>query len=63
MNDEIMGVEISEFKRQCAVNTLMCDSNSPISDFETLEPSIKGGRKIIANSESIDFFRKLYTRE
>lgn len=61
MKDYIFGVKIEEIRRQCAADTLRCDSNSPIQKFETLEPCIEGGRKILADPALKSFFRRIYT--
>ncbi|MCM1047906.1 MAG: hypothetical protein NC433_05730 [Clostridiales bacterium] len=63
MEKQIMGVDVHEIRRQCKASILKCDSNSPIEEFETLEPCIKGGEEIISNPELLQFFRTLYTRE
>lgn len=60
MEKLIFGTSCREIARQCAADTLMCDSNSPIQTVETLNPCIEGGKKILADEKSRDFFRKVY---
>lgn len=61
MKKRIFGISHSEISRQCAADTLMCDSNSPLQLVETLNPCIEGGKKILADEKSRAFFRKVYT--
>ena len=49
MEKLIFGMSCREIARQCAADTLMCDSNSPIQTVETLNPCIEGGKKILAD--------------
>lgn len=60
MNNSIFGIELEEIERQCAADTLKRDSNSPIKNFETLEPCIAGGNKILEDKELKSFFNKIY---
>lgn len=60
MEEKILGMSYEEIERQCAADTLMCDSNSPIQTVEISNPCIEGGKKILANEESIAFFREIY---
>lgn len=61
MAKTILGLSLSEIERQCAADKIKCDSNSPIQEFETLDPVIAGGEKILADEELTAFFRKIFT--
>lgn len=61
MEKRIFGLPCDEIARQCAADKLMYDSNSPIQVVETLNPCIEGGKKILADEKSSEFFKKIYT--
>ena len=61
MKETIFGVPRAEILRQCGASTLKCDSNSPLHQFETLEPCIKGGEKILTDQELTTLLRRIYT--
>lgn len=61
MKNVILGVELKEVERQCSLDSLKCDVNSPIMPFETLEPCIEGGKKILENEKLRNWFRRIYT--
>ena len=60
--ETIFGIPISEIKRQCAADTLKCDSNSPlVAGRVSLDPIVETGKKVLADPELTEFFRSLYT--
>lgn len=61
MEKRIFGMPYGEIARQCIADVLMYDSNSPIQNVETLNPCIEGGKKILADEKSREFFRRVYT--
>ncbi len=61
MTETIFGVPREEILRQCRTSTLKCDSNSPLHRFETLEPCIEGGEKILEDGELAALLRRIYT--
>lgn len=61
MENTIFGMSSKEIERQCAADRLVCDSNSPIQIVEMSNPCIEGGKKILEDEKSRDFFRKIYT--
>ncbi|MCI8647438.1 MAG: hypothetical protein HFE76_11790 [Firmicutes bacterium] len=60
MERHILGVPYEEIVRQCAAHTLVCDSNSPLQRVGISNPCIEGGKKILADEKSKDFFRRVY---
>lgn len=60
MRKEIFGIPYCEIKRQCAANTLKRDSNSPLRQFNTVEPCIEGGAKILEDEELTALLRRIY---
>ena len=52
-----------EFDRQCEANPLICDSNRPLKPGETLEPAIRGFKKIEEDEELKMLFRSVYRGE
>lgn len=61
MEKLIFGTSYEEIEHQCAADTLMCDSNSPIQIVETSNPCIEGAKKILADEELREFFKRVYT--
>lgn len=61
MKETIFGIPRAEILRQCGASTLKCDSNSPLNKFETLEPCIKGGEKILADEKLTALLQRIYT--
>ncbi len=49
-----------EVVRQCAADNTKCDANSPIRKFDTLEPCISGGKKILSDSDLTDMLKRIY---
>lgn len=62
MKDNIFGMSSKEIKRQCDADILMYDSNSPIQIVEKTNPCIEGGKKILQNEKTKNYFRKIYLR-
>lgn len=60
MEKLIFGMSREEITRQCDADTRMYDSNSPIQTVGTLNPCIEGGKKILADEELRNFFRRIY---
>lgn len=60
MEKLIFGMSCDEIARQCEADTLLCDSNSPIQAVGASNPCIEGGKKILADEQSRDFFRRVY---
>lgn len=61
MEKKIMGANLTEIRRQCEADVLKYDSNAPIRCFETVEPCIEGGRKILEDDELKLFFNEILT--
>lgn len=61
-NDEIFGISIEEVERQCALNPIHCDKNSPIHESEYLEPCIRGAKKILEDNKKREMIKKIYRR-
>lgn len=59
-NDEIFGIDIEEIKRQCTLNPIHCDKNSPINESEYLEPCIRGAKKILEDNKKREMIKKIY---
>lgn len=57
----IGNVPIEEIERQCNADVLKCDSNSPLDPgYVTLEPAIRGAKKVLADPELREIFKKMY---
>lgn len=61
-NEEIFGIDIKEIERQCTLNPIHCDKNSPINETEFLEPCIRGAKKIIDDDKKREMIKKIYRR-
>ncbi len=61
MKETIFGIPREEIRRRCKVSTVKCDSNSPLSKFETLEPCLKGSKKILEDKRLTAMLRRIYT--
>lgn len=62
MNNKIFGVNLSEIERQCSMNPIHCDKNSPINEREYLEPCIRGAKKILGDEKKRELIKKIYRR-
>ncbi len=55
--------EWNEFDRQCEERNVPFDSNTPIKSGETLEPSIRGCKKIEEDEDLKTLLRMVYRGE
>lgn len=60
MKETIFGIPYVEVERQCAADVLKRDSNSPLQKFNTVEPCIDGGMKILEDEELAALLRRIY---
>lgn len=60
MKKTIFGIPYGEVERQCIADTLTRDSNSPLKKFNTVEPCIDGGKKILEDEELTALLRRIY---
>ena len=58
----IFGISKEEIKRQCSIKNLEGDlTQAPIVKGETLEPCIRGAKKILKDSETLKMVKKILT--
>ena len=60
--DTIFGVKIQEVERQCKMNPIHCDKNSPINEKEYLQPCLRGTQKILSDSKKRELIKRIYRR-
>lgn len=60
MKETIFGIPYDEVQRQCVADTLKRDSNSPLQRFNTVEPCIDGGQRILENDKLLVLLRRIY---
>lgn len=58
---KIFGYSEAEVRRQCEADTTAKSTDfGPIKKFQTVEPCIEGGKKILADSDTTEMLRKIY---
>lgn len=58
----IFGISKEEIKRQCSTKSLEGDlTQAPIVEGETLEPCLRGAKKIVEDSETLEMVRAILT--
>ena len=61
-DEKIFGMSKEEIRRQCSIKDLEGDlTQSPIVKGETLDPCIRGAKKILEDPESLKMVRNILT--
>lgn len=61
---KILGYDEAEIRRQCDSATMAKSVDfGPIKKFDTLEPCIEGGTKILADPDTTEMLRKIYLEQ
>lgn len=60
MKNTIFGMSATEFKRQCSIASPDCDTNASLTNCDTIDPCINGGKKILADPLLKEQLRLIY---
>lgn len=63
MTEHLFNMNINMVRKQCNTPTLQCDNSEPICKNETLEPCIRGARKIANNPEHRQLIKEILTSQ
>lgn len=61
MEERMFNMSLEMIRKQCNAGELQCDNNAPIRRNETLEPCIRGAKKILQDAEICTIVKEILT--